>query len=251
MKKTTSLMVIIAGLLLAGASTTAAQTPLGGKLFVGVNAGVQTQSHTLDDSGSLSIYNQTASWTTSQSIPDGPLFDFSVGYKVWSGLGIAVGYSHFSRTGTLVGSATIPNPVSFTGPTSQRAISETDAKRSDSNVYVVAMWFFPVTEKIDVAFAIGPSFIGVKQDLLLGDSQQFRENIVSAANAGTPITPVMANQSGTATGINIGVDARYMFTQMLGGGVFIRYNGGSVDLPDAQDLDAGGFQLGIGARLRF
>src|SRR4030095_10991154 len=98
MKKTTSLMVIIAGLLLAGASTTAAPTPLGAKLFVGANAGVQTQPRPLDNSGSLSVFNQTASWTTSQSIPNGPLFDVSAGYKVWRDLGIALGYSHFSRT---------------------------------------------------------------------------------------------------------------------------------------------------------
>ena len=37
-----------------------------------------------------------------------------------------------------------------------------------------------------------------------------------------------------------------MFTKMIGAGVFIRYNGGSIDLPDATGLNAGGFQLGIG-----
>src|SRR6188474_871459 len=83
MKKTTSLMVLIVGLLLAGASNTAAQTPLDGKLFIGVNGGVQTQSRTIDNSGSLSIFNQTASWTTSESVPRGGLFDVSVGYKIW------------------------------------------------------------------------------------------------------------------------------------------------------------------------
>ena len=69
MKKTTSLMVMIAGLLLAGASTTAAQTPFDGKLFVSVNGGGQTQSRTVDNSGSLSVFNQTASWTTSRVRP--------------------------------------------------------------------------------------------------------------------------------------------------------------------------------------
>jgi hypothetical protein len=250
MKKTTSLMVLIVGLLLAGASNTAAQTPLDGKLFIGVNGGVQTQSRTIDNSGSLSIFNQTASWTTSESVPRGGLFDVSVGYKIWRDFGLAVGFSHFSRTGTLVGTATIPSPISFTLPPTQRAISETDAKRSDRNVYVVAMWFFPVAEKIDVALAIGPSFTRVRQDLVV-DSQPFRENIVIAAASGTNITPIITEQSGTAKGLNLGVDAQYMFTPIIGGGVFVRYNGGSVDLPDAPDLKAGGFQLGIGARLKF
>src|SRR6185503_973925 len=78
MKKTTSLMVLIAGLLLAGASKTAAQTPLMGKLFINVNGGGQTQSRTIDNSGSLGLYNQTASWTTSESVPSGGIFDISI-----------------------------------------------------------------------------------------------------------------------------------------------------------------------------
>ena len=132
MKKTTSLMAIIAGLLLGDASTTAAQTPFEGRLFVSVNGGAQTQSRTLSNSGNLSVFNQNASWTTSQSIPNGPLFDVSGGYKVWRDFGLALGYTHFSQTGTLVGSATIPSPISFTQPPTQVAISEADAKRSDS-----------------------------------------------------------------------------------------------------------------------
>jgi hypothetical protein len=31
----------------------------------------------------------------------------------------------------------------------------------------------------------------------------------------------------------------------------MRYNGGSVDLPSAENLDAGGFQLGLGVRIRY
>jgi len=250
MKKTTSLMVLIAGLLLAGASETAAQSPLNGKLFISVNGGAQTQSRTIDNSGSLGLYNQTASWTTSQSVPSGGLFDISVGYKVWRDFGLALGYSQFSETGTVVGSASIPSSISFTQPPRQVAINETPAERSDRNVYLVAMWFIPIKQKIDFAIAIGPSFTRVKQDLVV-DSQQFRENIVNAANSGTTIQPVLVNQSGTANGILVGLDGRYMFTPMIGAGAFIRYNGGSVDLADAPGLDAGGFQLGIGGRFQF
>ncbi|HJZ78639.1 MAG TPA: hypothetical protein VKE51_43225, partial [Vicinamibacterales bacterium] len=58
-------------------------------------------------------------------------------------------------------------------------------------------------------------------------------------------------ESGTAKGVNIGADLSYSFTKLVGAGGFIRYNGGSVDLPSLSDVKAGGFQLGIGARLRF
>ena len=250
MKKTTSLTVLIAGLLLAGASETAAQPPLNGKLFINVNGGGQTQSRTIDNSGSLGLYNQTASWTTSQSVPSGGLFDISIGYKVWRDFGLALGYSQFSGTGTVVGSASIPSSISFSQPPHQVAINEVDAEREDRNVNVVAMWFFPIKPKIDFAVSIGPTFTRVRQDLVV-DSQEFRENIVNAANAGTTITPVLVNQSGTANGILVGLDGRYMFTPMIGAGAFIRYNGGSVDLDDAADVKAGGFQLGIGGRFQF
>lgn len=250
MKKTTSLMVLIAGLLLAGASKTAAQTPLNGKLFINVNGGAQTQSRTMDNSGSLSIYSQTASWSTSQSIPSGGLFDISIGYKVWRDFGLALGYSQFSSSGTVVGSASIPSAISFSQPPRQVAINETPAARKDRNIYLVAMWFFPIKEKIDLAIAIGPSFTRVRQDLVV-DSQAFRQNIVNAANAGTTIPPIVQEESGTAKGINVGFDGQYMFTKIIGAGVFMRYNGGSVDLADATGVNAGGFQLGIGGRFRF
>jgi hypothetical protein len=249
-KKTTSLMVLIAGLLLAGAAKTAAQTPLMGKLFVNVSGGGQTQARTVDNSGSLALFNQTASWTTSESVPSGGLFDISVGYKVWHDFGLALGYSQFGVTGAAVGSASVPSPISFSQPATQVAINEVPTVRKDRNVYLVAMWFFPVKPKIDVAIMIGPSFTRVKQDLIV-DSQAFRQNIVSAASAGTTIQPIVGNESGTAKGINVGVDGQYMFTKMIGAGAFIRYNGGTVDLADATGLNAGGFQLGIGGRFRF
>ena len=55
--------------------------------------------------------------------------------------------------------------------------------------------------------------------------------------------------NGTAKGVNVGADVTYLFTKTLGAGVFARYNGGSVSLDSVSDVKAGGFQLGIGARL--
>ena len=93
-----------------------------------------------------------------------------------------------------------------------------------------------------MAFFAGPTFTNVHQDLVTG--------IVVPAGTQSAVATV-ESQSGTAAGVNIGFDASYLFTKYDGVGGFLRYNGGSVDLPAASDVKAGGFQMGIGARLRF
>jgi len=62
-----------------------------------------------------------------------------------------------------VGTASIPSPISFSRPPTQLTITETSVARKDRNVYLVAMWFFPVAEKVDVAVAIGPSWVSVRK----------------------------------------------------------------------------------------
>jgi hypothetical protein len=42
-----------------------------------------------------------------------------------------------------------------------------------------------------------------------------------------------------------------MFVPHVGAGAFMRYISGSVDLDSAPNLKAGGFQVGVGGRLRF
>jgi len=70
--------------------------------------------------------------------------------------------------------------------------------------------------------------------------------------AGTQnVNPTIQTQSGTATGVNVGVDLTYMFVKQVGAGAFMRYVSGSVDLDSAPNLKVGGFQIGLGGRLRF
>jgi hypothetical protein len=52
-------------------------------------------------------------------------------------------------------------------------------------------------------------------------------------------------------GIQIGVDGRYMFTEHIGAGLFLRYSGASGDVVDGLNLDLGGFQVAGGVRLKF
>ena len=241
MKKTTSMIVLIAGLLLAGASRTAAQTPLGGKVFVNVNGGGQMTTDEFTTGNALTIYGQTATWTTTETVNSGGLFDISVGYRVWHDLGLAIGFSSFKSTGSAAGVALVPSPIFFNRPNTV-TLDLSGAPRTDRNMYLVAVWFLPIREKIDLAISIGPSFTRVKQQLVT--------DIIVPAGTSNAV-PVLVTQSGTAKGLNVGIDGTYMFLKWLGAGAFIRYNGGSIDLAQVNGVKAGGAQGGIGARLRF
>jgi hypothetical protein len=58
-------------------------------------------------------------------------------------------------------------------------------------------------------------------------------------------------QTATAVGVNAGVDLNYFFMPRFGGGVFVRYVGAQADLPAASGVGVGGFQGGLGLRVRF
>jgi hypothetical protein len=47
-----------------------------------------------------------------------------------------------------------------------------------------------------------------------------------------------------------GLDVNYFFTSRLGAGLFVRYLRAQVDLPAASGVKAGGFQGGLGLRVR-
>jgi hypothetical protein len=242
MNKTTSIIVLMAGFALASASQTRAQTPLNGKAFVNINAAAQTRTDTISNGASINnVYGQTATWATTETVDGGALLDISVGYRAWRDLGVAIGFSSFNSTGSAVGSASVPSQIFFNKPNAV-TLDLSTAPRTDRNVYLVAMWFYPVRDNIDVAVSIGPSFTRVRQQVVT--TVTIPENTSNAV-------AVVGDESGTARGVNVGVDGAYMFTKLIGAGVFIRYNGGSIDLPSAPGLKVGGFQIGIGARMRF
>ena len=215
--------------------------PLGDKVFIGVNVGAQTRSSTVSKDFSFDIYRETATATVGSGVGGGAIFDISGGYRFGSQFGVAVGYSRFGDTGVSQGSASIPNPTFFNRP-AVTAIGPTDTKRTEHATYVVLVGFLPVGEKSDLSLFVGPAFTKVSQDLVYD---------ISVVPGTQSVVSPSRNETGTAKGINIGADLSYRFRKQVGAGVFVRYIGGSVDLPSISDVKAGGVQLGIGARFRF
>ena len=115
-------------------------------------------------------------------------------------------------------------------------------------IHFQAVWLHPISNRIDIALSVGPTLFIVSQDLVSAIS--LTEAGSSVSLAGTTIQNVNDN----AAGFNVGMDGSYRLTRRLAVGAFVRYAGGSVDLPAASgnvSLDVGGVQVGAGVRLRF
>lgn len=249
MLKTMSILAV-AGVMAAVSSEARAQTqpPPANLGFVNVNFGTQPSGRSIGRSDSFPVYGETATLTTAQENSGGALFDITGGYRfqptiagIRPNLAAAIGFSNFSDTSASEVVATVPNPLFFDLPRTVNT-SVTGLHHSERGVHLQAVWFYPVTNQIDVSVSLGPSFIRVSQDLV---------STVTIPAGTQNATPVVVTEKKTGVGVNIGLDGSYLFTRNLGAGVFIRYAGAKVDLPSAPDLRVGGFQAGVGARLRF
>lgn len=241
-------VTIVMGLTLASAlcfvSATQAQTPQPAtdKFFANVNVGGQLATADLSSIVTKTIYEETATLTSSQHLGRGAVIDFGGGYRVWGDIFAGLVISHFGNTQSASTSATVPDPIFFNRP---RVITGTtdDLKRSELNVAPHAVWVTPLTDKIDLAVAVGISIIKVSQDLAttLNDPPRGTQAVTVSATT----------EKGTAVGPYLGVDVIYGLTPRYGFGGYVRYAAGKVDLPSLADVKAGGAQVGGGIRLRF
>jgi hypothetical protein len=235
-------VVLGAALVFAVAGPAQAQMVWTDRGYANLNGLLQTASRDVSASGSFDLYEEVATFDAPREIGSGMVVDLSGGYKVWRNLAIGLGYSRFSNTDNVTVTARIPDPIVFDSPNEQ-TLSAGDLEHSESAVHLSAVWFYPVTDKIDVAFSAGPSFFTVKETHVTAVTVQSNTSIVSGVSVGN------AKESGT--GLHAGVDMTYLVTPRIGAGVLLRYAGTSVDLPGAEDTGVGGFQLGVGVRVRF
>jgi Outer membrane protein beta-barrel domain len=242
------LKITIAGILALCAcaipQTAAAQTmQWTDKGYVSVNGGAQAGSHDLSESGSFPLYDETATFSSTNKVKGGGMFDIGGAYKVWkNNLLVGLSYSHVASKsdGSVTGS--IPDPVFFDRP---RAVSKTfpDLKHSENAVHIDAIWMMPIANKLDIGFFLGPTIFSVKQDTIPS---------LTITEPGPAITTAVVSSSKSTAGFNIGADVQYMIAKKWGVGGLMRYSVGSVTLPGAsKKLTVGGFQIGGGARLRF
>jgi hypothetical protein len=99
-------------------------------------------------------------------------------------------------------------------------------------------------DKVDLTVFAGPVRAGVKHEVVSA--------VTVSETGGDPVVSLDRQTiSKGFWGIQVGIDGRYMLTEHMGVGMFLRYAGASGDVTQGLNLDLGGFQIGGGARLKF
>jgi len=222
------------------------------KVYVNVDFGMQIQSQTFSTAGSLSLYDETATYSTTLKAQNAGFVDISGGARLWRDLFVGAAYTQrLKTTGDAALDASLPHPLFFDSP---RNVTSTASglQNREMAVHISVGWRVPITPRFDLRVFGGPSFFTVKQDVVQS---------LSVAETGAPFTTATIDRAtaaqvdASAAGFHIGADASVMFTQNVGIGVLIRYAAATVDLKMADGqtapIDAGGFAAGAGARIRF
>lgn len=245
LKKMTTTGLLALGLVAAPRIVSAQTMQWTDKGYVSVSGGAQGGSHDLGGSSSFPQYDETATVTTTQKIKGGGLFDIGGAYRVWGkNLLAGVSFTHTASKSDVSLTAQIPDPIVFDKLRTVTS-SQTGAEHSENAVHLSAIWMIPVANKIDVGIFAGPSIFSVKQDLISGGT-------LTVGEPGPTVTAPLGRASKTSVGGHIGVDVQYMIAKRYGVGAVLRYAGGSASLAGAsKKLTVGGFQIGVGGRVRF
>jgi hypothetical protein len=234
---------VCAALLAGSARQAAAQSAATeGQITLNLEVGAQPQQRTIEASSSIPLYDETATFSTTQPVHNGAIFGGNITYRVTPTLGAAIGFDFFkARASEAAITASIPNQLRYNQPTVVTAAAA-DLKHTETSVHLQAVWFHPLTDKLDLSLAAGPSIIKVKQDLATNVT-------VAAGTTNLTITP--STESKNVFGVNIGGDVIYTLNPKVGVGILVRYVAAKADLPSVQDLSVAGLQTGVRLRVLF
>jgi Outer membrane protein beta-barrel domain len=236
--------LLIAGLAALLVPTDArAQMQWTDKGFVNINFGVQAGSHSLNTDTTFELYDEQATISSQQDVAGGAFFDIGAGYRAWRNLTLGVTYSRLRSDSDVSITGSIPDPV-FTDRPRPVSGSVGGAEHSQQALHLQGTWMVPITDKIDVGFAFGPTIFFVSQDI---------PSEIAVTEPGPTIGSInVTAENATTLGFHAGLDFTYLVTPRVGVGGTARYSWGSADLEGASDnVTVGGFQIGVGVRFRF
>src|SRR5688572_13390849 len=164
--KMTKWLVLVCMVMSAGIADAQAQViPWEDRGYVAVSFGIQPLSREFTEVSAPDINGDPAVITVPHSIGSGAFPDFFVGYRLYENFGVAVGFSRFSKSETPTLVAQIPHPV-IGGQFRTASTSAGELSHTETAFHTHLLYMIPMTEDIDVALLVGPSFYGIKQDFI-------------------------------------------------------------------------------------
>jgi hypothetical protein len=239
-------IVMVAVAILGCAHAASAQVPAG-RFSVSIGGGAQAASD-LHDTFTFTEFQETGTVTADYPGKVGVLVDGGFAFRLRKQIRAGVAVTYAMSDGAANVSARVPHPLQLDRP---RDVSGTTSKldRRETGVHAQLQYVVPITRKLHLVLAGGPSYFTVEQQLV--DAVQYDH--VYPYDEATFRGAVTRRAKGSAVGFNAGADAVWTLTRRVGLGGNIRFARGSVDLEGSDGrtagIDAGGVQGSVGLRL--
>ena len=218
--------------------------------FITVSGGIHTGGQSLSIHREFEVNQESASYDATHPFASGVLVDGGVGFRIWKDLGAGVSVSRFTSSTPATVEARIPHPFQF-GSLREFNGESFGAERTETGVHVQMLYHLPLTGRLRAVVFGGPSYLMTAQELV--SAVHYDESY--PYDTATFRSADVARATGSALGLNAGVDAFWMFTKMFGTGGLVRFTRASIDLdaPAGQRVafDAGGVHAAAGLRFFF
>lgn len=217
---------------------------------VTVNGLFQPGTHAFTDTREFSYNRETATTTGNYEIDRGAGIDGGVFMRIWRNLGAGASVSSVVRTSDATFTARYPHPFFF-GQQRSAETMVTDLDRAEVGVHLSAAYLLPATGRFGGVVYAGPSFFSFTQDAIetLNVTETYPYDTVTIAPGDS------TELSESAVGFHVGADVAWYFTNRFGIGAMARYatakTNVSIGTGNSFDLEGGGFQAGLGLRIRF
>ncbi len=210
----------------------------------------QPTTASFTDARDITYFREIATRSGEYDVDGGPGFDIGAFARVWRNFGLGVSLSQVTRSGEAAYSGRYPHPFFF-GQNRSADLTVPDVNRSETGVHVAAAYLLPSSGRFRLVLFAGPSFYSVSQDVVdditVSEAYPF-DSITLAVGARSELSESMV-------GIHGGADVAWYFNQRIGVGALLRYatatKSVAVGSGKSFDLEAGGFQAGLGLRVRF
>ena len=221
------------------------------RLSVHVNQAYQPTVRRYDRSWTFQAYGEQAQFRSREEFGGGDHVDAGGALGIWRGLELGASYTQVSRSGTVEVTGTVPHPLD--GGRDRSASPQTlKLSHGQRGTHVYGSWRFRPRDEWSVALSAGPTYFNLRQGVVA--------NVTASETGGPPFADVNVQlEAGehirNGVGFNAGADVTFMLTRTLGVGYFARLTLGSIDVPSSTGARdkyyLGGFQTGVGLRLRF